>query len=46
MTYNTVGLGDVLAAIFAKLGIHPLGNCGCDKRRKALNNIPVGIIQW
>lgn len=44
MHYSLIGFGDVLAAVFALAGIHPVGNCGCDARRKFFNRFQVAIL--
>lgn len=45
MQYYLVGLGDLIAVWLAYFGIHPVvGTCGCDKRRKFLNQFQVAIL--
>lgn len=44
MTYQLVGLGDVVAMLTGLVGLHPVGNCGCNARRKLLNHWQVPII--
>lgn len=46
MTYQLVGLGDVVALLTGLVGLHPVGNCGCNARRKALNHWQVPIIYF
>lgn len=46
MQYRLIGLGDVVALITGAFGLHPVGNCGCNVRRKFLNQWQVPIIVW
>lgn len=45
MNYRLIGLGEVVALITGFFGIHPVGNCGCNARRKLLNHWLVPIIE-
>ena len=36
---NITGLGDLIAVITKFIGVKPWFGCGCDKRRKKLNQL-------
>lgn len=44
MRYQLIGLGDLVAALLDKVGIHPWPGCGCAARQKFLNQLQVAIL--
>lgn len=44
MTYQLIGLGDLVAALLGSVGLHPWPGCGCAARQKALNRVKVAIL--
>lgn len=43
MTWDMIGLGDLIEAILAFFGIHPWSGCGCESRKAWLNNVVIYV---